>query len=103
MSLFATPLVLRHWTYDQYLRKLEIGSSKSEVCWEVRRTGVSGLVARGAEGGAGLVVVARERDAGCEGVRRRQGGAGGAEVGVEPELFYEGAAGEYVSTETGKG
>ncbi len=73
------------------------------MCWEVRRAGMSGLVAGGACGGAGSVVVGGADVAEREGVRGRQGDAGSAEVGVEPELLYEGAAGEYLPTETGKG
>ncbi len=67
--------------------------------WEVRRTGLSGLVARGAGRGARVVVVAGSYAAKREAQPGRRCGAGGPEVGVVPELLYEGAAAEFVSRE----
>ena len=54
----------------------------------MHRTGLSGLVAGGAAGGKGVVVVAGENVAGRETESCSRGGASGPKVGVEFGLFF---------------
>jgi hypothetical protein len=68
--------------------------------WWLRRAGLSGVVASGAERGAGFALVARANARGCETKSRWRGGACSPKVGIVPELLHEGAVAELVSGAT---
>ncbi len=80
--------------------RVDYRASEGGWVWrKVCRTGVSGLVARGARRGARAALVAGADAAKREAEPRRRRGAGGQKVGVVPELLYEGAAAEFVPRE----